>query len=66
MFSPVCSSVLVEFVGIFLGANAEIRNPPKVLSTGDGRENIRVKSEGSLKLKFNINLTNMEEFGYNI
>ena len=66
MFSPVCSSVLVEFVGIFLGANAEIRNPPKVLSTGEGRENIRVKSEGSLKIKFNINLTNIKKFGYNI
>ena len=39
---------------------------PVVLSTGEGREIMRTQSEGSLTIKFNINLTNMKEFGYDV
>ena len=56
----------VDFLGLFLGQKAEIINAPKVISTGEGREIIRTKSEGSLNVKFNVQLTNMEEYGYNI
>ena len=65
MFSVESSSGLIEAVGVFLGQKAEIINAPNVLSTGEGREVIRAKSEGIVKVKFNINITNMEYFGYN-
>ena len=65
MFSIKSSSGFIEAIGIFLGQKAEILNAPNVLSTGEGREVIRAQSEGSVKAKFNINITNMEYFGYN-
>ena len=66
MFSPVSSSVVVNAIGIFLGQKAEIINAPKVIATGEGREIMRSKSEGAMTVKFNVQLTNMEELGYNI
>ena len=65
MFSPMSSNEVIYAVGIFLGQKAEIINAPIVLSTGEGREVIRAESEGSIKVKFNIHITNMECFGYN-
>lgn len=65
MFSVKSSSGLIEAIGVFLGQKAEILNAPNVLSTGEGREVIRAQSEGIVKAKFNINITNMEYFGYN-
>ena len=65
MFSVKSSSGLIEAIGIFLGQKAEIINAPNVLSTGEGREVIRAQSEGTVKTKFNVNITNMEYFGYN-
>ena len=65
MFSIKSSSGFIEAIGIFLGQKAEILNAPNVLSTGEGREVIRTQSEGIVKAKFNINITNMEYFGYN-
>jgi len=65
MFSVKSSSGLIEAIGVFLGQKAEILNAPNVLSTGEGREVIRAQSEGIVKVKFNINITNMEYFGYN-
>ena len=65
MFSIKSSSGFIEAIGIFLGQKAEILNAPNVLSTGEGREVIRAQSEGIVKVKFNINITNMEYFGYN-
>ena len=65
MFSIKSSSGFIEAIGIFLGQKAEILNAPNVLSTGEGREVIRAQSEGIVKAKFNINITNMEYFGYN-
>ena len=65
MFSIKSSSGFIEAIGIFLGQKAEILNAPNILSTGEGREVIRAQSEGIVKAKFNINITNMEYFGYN-
>ena len=65
MFSIKSSSGFIEAIGIFLGQKAEILNAPNVLSTGEGREVIRAQSEGIVKAIFNINITNMEYFGYN-
>ncbi len=66
MFSPVSSSIVVDAIGIFLGQKAEIINAPKVIATGEGREIMRAKSEGAMTVKFNIQMINMEELGYNI
>ena len=65
MFSIKSSSGFIEAIGIFLGQKTEILNAPNVLSTGEGREVIRAQSEGIVKAKFDINITNMEYFGYN-
>ena len=66
MFSIKSSSGFIEAIGIFLGQKAEILNAPNVLSTGEGREVIRAESEGSIKVKFNVHITNMDCFGYNL
>ena len=65
MFSPMSSSEIINALGIFLGQKAEIINAPNVLSTGEGREVIRAESEGTVEVKFNVHITNMECFGYN-
>ena len=66
MFSPISSKFLDGFIGLLLGQKPEIRNAPYVLSTGEGREIMRTKSEGSLNIKFNVHITNMKEFGYDV
>lgn len=65
-FSTISSSKLIEAIGIFLGEKAELRDPSKVLSTGEGREIIRTKCEGEITVSFNVQLTNMDAFGYNL
>ena len=65
MFSPSGSSDIINMLVVFLGQKAEIINAPTVLSTGEGREVIRVNSEGTIEVKFNVHITNMECFGYN-
>ena len=64
-FSVKSSNGLIEAIGIFLGQKAEIIDAPKILSTGEGREVIRAQSEGKVSVKFNVNIINMEYFGYN-
>ena len=66
MFSPKSSSEIINMLGTFLGQKAEIINAPNVLSTGEGREVIRAESEGIIEVKFNVHITNMECFGYNL
>ena len=65
MFSVKSSSGLIEAIGLFLGQKAEIIKAPEVISTGEGREVIRAQSEGTVQVKFNVNIANMEYFGYN-
>ena len=47
-----------------MGQRAEIINAPKVVASGDGREITRTKSEGSVKVIFQVGLRDMEKFGY--
>ena len=36
------------------------------MAMGDGREILRTKTEGNMKIKFNIHLENLEENGYEV
>jgi B9 domain-containing protein 1 len=51
-------------LGILVGQRAEIINAPKVVASGDGREITRTKSEGTIKVVFQVTLRDMEKFGY--
>jgi len=60
------SSVFLNFLGILVGQKAEIINAPKVISSGEGREITRTRSEGLIKIIFQITTRDMEKFGYNV
>jgi B9 domain-containing protein 1 len=64
IFSPITSSIILKFLGILVGQRAEIINAPKVVASGDGREITRTKSEGTIKIVFQVTLRDMEKFGY--
>jgi len=66
IFSPITSSVILKMVGILAGQRAELINAPKVISSGEGREITRAKSEGTIKIVFQVTLRDMEKFGYSI
>jgi B9 domain-containing protein 1 len=66
IFSPVTSSVILKFLGVLVGQRAEIINAPKVVASGDGREITRTKSEGSIKIIFQVTTRDMDKFGYNV
>lgn len=66
IFSPITSSVVLKFFGFLAGQRAEIINAPKVVSSGDGREITRTKSEGTVKIVFQVTTRDMEKFGYNV
>ncbi|MCQ2821590.1 MAG: B9 domain-containing protein [archaeon] len=66
LFSPISSSIIIELLGYALGQKAEIINAPRVMSTGEGRELIRTQSEGAMTIRFNVQISNMEELGYNV
>lgn len=55
-----------KFIGFIVGQRAEIINAPKVVASGEGREITRTKSEGSIKVVFQVTLRDTEKFGYNI
>lgn len=66
IFSPITSSVISNFLGLLDGQKAELKNAPKVIASGDGREITRTKSEGTIKVIFQITLRDMDKFGYSI
>ena len=66
MFCPISSYSFTNILECFFGEKAELINAPKILAQGDGREILRTKTEGNIKIKFNINLENLEENGYDI
>lgn len=66
LFSPLSSSIIINLLGIALGQNAELIKVAESMSTGEGREIIRTQSEGSMTIRFNVQLANMEELGYNV
>ena len=66
MFCPISSYSFTGILEILFGKKAELINAPKILAQGDGREILRTKSEGNIKIKFNIHLENLEEHGFDI
>ena len=66
MFCPISSYSFTNILEILFGKKAELINAPKILAQGDGREILRTKSEGKIKIKFNIHLENLEENGFDI
>ena len=66
MFCPISSYSFTSILEILFGKKAELINAPKILAQGDGREILRTKSEGNIKIKFNIHLENLEENGFDI
>ena len=66
MFAPISSSIMVELFGIFLGQKAELTKTEETISYGEGREIIRTRSEREMTIRFNVQVANMEELGYNV
>lgn len=66
MFSPISSYSLVEVLSFLYGEKAELINAPKVLASGEGREILRCKSEGTVKIKFDVQYQNLEKFGFDM
>lgn len=66
IFSPITSNVFSRFFGTLFGTKAELINAPKVISSGEGREITRTKSEGSIKVIFQVSHRDMDKFGYSI
>ena len=66
MFCPISSYSFTGILEFLFGEKAELINAPKILAEGDGREILRTKSEGNIKIKFIINIENLEENGYEI
>lgn len=64
IFSPITSNVILEFLGILAGQKAEIVQPAKIFKSGEGREITRTKTEGSIKVVFNISTSESDKFGY--
>ncbi len=44
----------------------EIINAPNVIASGDGREITRTKTEGTIKIVFQVTLRDMDKYGYSI
>lgn len=63
MFVPESSSKLQKFTSWFLGRRPEFIDP-KVVAQGEGREVTRVRSQGSIKLTFNVVTRDMKKLGY--
>lgn len=65
-FRPKSSSLLVQFLGYIKGKTPELIDPPRTLAENIGREVIRVDSDGTVNIVFNISQKNLESFGYSI
>lgn len=66
MFSPISSYSLIDVLSFLYGEKAELINAPKILASGEGREILRCKSEGSIKIKFDVQCLNMEKEGFDM
>ena len=64
MFCPISSYSFNTVMEILFGQKAELINAPKILAEGDGREILRTKSEGNIKIRFDIHLDNLKENGF--
>ena len=43
-----------------------VRRVKQIMALGDGREILRTKTEGRIKIKFNIHLENLKENGFEV
>ena len=66
MFRPISSYGFTKMYEIIYGEKAELINAPKIMALGEGREILRTRTEGSIKIKFNVKLENLEENGYEL
>jgi len=63
MFVPESSSAFQKFTGWISGRRPEFVDP-QVVAQGEGREVTRVRSQGRLRVKFNIITRDMKKLGY--
>eukprot|EP00397_Hematodinium_sp_SG-2012_P066524 GEMP01100016.1.p1 GENE.GEMP01100016.1~~GEMP01100016.1.p1 ORF type:complete len:243 (+),score=25.42 GEMP01100016.1:42-770(+) len=63
LFCPVSSSLWVRFLGYITGNPAQFVDP-RVVSAGEGREMLRVASDGKLTVIFNVMLKDLKRFNY--
>ncbi|XP_028417327.1 B9 domain-containing protein 1-like [Dendronephthya gigantea] len=63
MFVPESSSRLQKFTSWFLGRRPEFVDP-KVVAQGEGREVTRVRSQGNVKVSWNVITRDMKKLGY--
>ncbi|XP_066291098.1 B9 domain-containing protein 1-like [Branchiostoma lanceolatum] len=63
MFVPESTSKLQKFVSWFLGRRPEYVDP-KVVAQGEGREVTRVRSQGKVRVSFNVVTKDMKKLGY--
>ena len=66
IFSPITSSVIFKILGMIKGQRAEYINAPQVVASGEGREITRTKSEGTVKVVFQVTNRDMDIFGYSV
>ena len=66
MFCPISSNEFAKMYEIIYGEKAELINAPKIMAMGEGREILRTKTEGRIKIKFDIHLENLEENGFEV
>eukprot|EP00118_Oscarella_pearsei_P004942 m.21971 g.21971 ORF g.21971 m.21971 type:complete len:213 (+) comp28256_c0_seq2:23-661(+) len=65
MFVPESSSKLQKFTSWIMGRRPEFIDP-KFVAQGESREVTRVRSQGTITVKFNIITKDMKKFGYEI
>lgn len=63
MFVPESSSTLQKFSSWFFGRRPEFVDP-KLVAQGEGREVTRVRSQGKIRVRFNIVSRDMKKLGY--
>ncbi|XP_039256641.1 B9 domain-containing protein 1-like [Styela clava] len=65
MFVPESSSKLQKFTSWFLGRRPEFVDP-KVVAQGEGRDVTRVRTQGHIKVTFNVVTRDMKKMGYDV
>lgn len=65
MFVPQSSSLVHQITSWFTGRKPEFIDP-KVVAQSEGREVIRVSSNGYLNVVFNVVLKDFQKYGFNV
>jgi hypothetical protein len=71
LYKPLPLSWITGLIGYFSNKMPLFFNTDKTIGNGEGREGflyfhivVRVSSYGSVNVKFNVKILNMEKFGY--